>query len=370
MLVVSFIVIFCSLKALIKRKIYFVQNNTNFGTRDFCYPAVVTKTYQIRNDGNLPITLSGTPLVSISGNKDFTISAQPTGGNTIAQGSSKTFSISYKPEQKGEQVAIVYVKHGKQLYYFSVRANGGNMDFPSIVSLDADKKSVCEHDTITLLTNFIQGVKYNWYKDKELIKQTDEPKLQVIGGGNFSTEIVYNDSCKQKSADLNVSETKSILITADFDGTTLSINIPAGKNVVSAKWKIDGVEDKSLDNKLTFKPYRSGLYELTIAWQTDCDSKLKTNVVLSVLGIDENNSRRIIIYPNPVKDEIFINLGNEKSQNVKIVLADIFGRTLIEKTETITDQQVRLDVSALTAGTYFVTLLTEFGKKTAKIIKK
>jgi Leucine-rich repeat (LRR) protein len=90
---------------------------------------------------------------------------------------------------------------------------------------------------------------------------------------------------------------------------------------------------------------------------TSCDA----NCSLSVENPIANN--QVSLYPNPTSGMINIIVSNNQPMD-KITVSNVLGQNIMtfEKTET-------LDLSSLTKGTYFVTVETQSGKETRKIIK-
>ncbi len=91
-----------------------------------------------------------------------------------------------------------------------------------------------------------------------------------------------------------------------------------------------------------------------------------------VLDVDEYSSLNLSIYPNPVKNTLFINNpSNIDLQEVAIY--DVTGKQTIKfniKDQIDIFSTNRLDVSQLNAGVYFINLLTNKGQKTYKLIKE
>lgn len=80
------------------------------------------------------------------------------------------------------------------------------------------------------------------------------------------------------------------------------------------------------------------------------------------LGIGTNElSFLFIVYPNPTSDIINIEVSN--NQPIKATITSILGQTLMSSEDTT------IDISSLTKGTYFITVETESGKETQRIIK-
>lgn len=80
------------------------------------------------------------------------------------------------------------------------------------------------------------------------------------------------------------------------------------------------------------------------------------------LSIDDEQIIETSIYPNPVENVLYIDY---KGQYGTIKIYNILGKLIFKK--DITDNKI--DVSILDNGTYILTIETEIGKITQKIIK-
>ena len=80
----------------------------------------------------------------------------------------------------------------------------------------------------------------------------------------------------------------------------------------------------------------------------------------SVLGLEENSSRLLTLYPNPSNGTLFIE-GLERNETLEVV--DILGKTLYQN--TISEAKLKLNLK-LKNGLYFV---KHMGTKTPFIIK-
>jgi hypothetical protein len=81
---------------------------TDYG--DVTLGTTTDHTFTIENQGTLPLSLTGTPIVSISGSSAFTVQTQPV-SNTIAASDSQTFEVRFNPTctQTGLQTAVVSI---------------------------------------------------------------------------------------------------------------------------------------------------------------------------------------------------------------------------------------------------------------------
>jgi hypothetical protein len=83
----------------------------------------------------------------------------------------------------------------------------------------------------------------------------------------------------------------------------------------------------------------------------------------STLGIDDFKNSNTLIYPNPVKDILHINL--EKTMQTQVEVYDISGRLVKEK--SIKNLNNTLDTSQLQSGIYLIKISNIEGVFTSKI---
>lgn len=102
-----------------------------------------------------------------------------------------------------------------------------------------------------------------------------------------------------------------------------------------------------------------GTYDNFMVRASASDTLLGTNTV-SV------ESSKLSVYPNPAKD--YVNITNSGSTIVeKVTIVDVNGRVV--KTVTSNSNDVRINISDLNTGVYFMNINTNEGPTTKKIIK-
>jgi len=88
--------------------------------------AAMTRTFTIRNEGNLVLNL-GSPAVTISGSNLFTLTTPPAVSTLSAEAGTTTFAITFDPDDPGIHSAIVSVASDdtdESPYTFTIRGNG------------------------------------------------------------------------------------------------------------------------------------------------------------------------------------------------------------------------------------------------------
>ena len=76
----------------------------------------------------------------------------------------------------------------------------------------------------------------------------------------------------------------------------------------------------------------------------------------------------IQVMPNPFNDELTINIGKINSKNYTLILVDVLGKIILQKTDNNPTQT--LNLSHISAGVYYITIVDENNNKfTKKLIK-
>ena len=103
-----------------------VGDDTNFGSAAIA-GGTVSHTFTIENTGDADLTLSGTPIVAISGANagDFTVTAQPS--SPVAAGGSTTFTVQFDPSATGVRSATISIANDdadENPYNFDIQGTG------------------------------------------------------------------------------------------------------------------------------------------------------------------------------------------------------------------------------------------------------
>jgi len=80
----------------------------------------------------------------------------------------------------------------------------------------------------------------------------------------------------------------------------------------------------------------------------------------------------ITIYPNPVKDNLFIKFNDAILSDISISLVDVSGRLIIQRNfkHIDLDKEETLDLSSIKSGIYFIEIRSEKVSRVYKIIKE
>ncbi len=89
--------------------------------------------------------------------------------------------------------------------------------------------------------------------------------------------------------------------------------------------------------------------------------------IISVNILSNSFDKNIVIYPNPAVGFLYIDFGSQLN-DVRISITDINGKT-IQHLQYNSGQTFNIDLNTYQSGVYFITLMTEKGKATYRVIK-
>ncbi len=137
------------------------ENHTDFGSIDLSSGNIV-RTFTIENTG-LPLTLSGTPLVAVSGANasDFVVTQMPTTSTLAAYSGTTTFQVTFTPSAAGTRMASISIDNdatGEEPFRFDIKGFGGTKPF--ITRWDLSKNGNENYLNLALETS--GDVNYSW----------------------------------------------------------------------------------------------------------------------------------------------------------------------------------------------------------------
>lgn len=175
-----------------------VLNNTYFGSRSMCNGSI-THTFQIYNGDSAPLSLTGSPLVLLSGSPDFSVSMPPF-KTTIPAWDTTAFSITYTPTMIGTQTATVSIANNdadENPYTFVISGIGINT--PTWDYLGTAGFSAGSADNQSLAIHPITHEPYIAYGDNTAggritVMRFDGSNWVTVGGTGFSPWAVQETS--------------------------------------------------------------------------------------------------------------------------------------------------------------------------------
>ncbi|HIG29195.1 MAG TPA: choice-of-anchor D domain-containing protein [Verrucomicrobiales bacterium] len=178
-------------------------DHTDFGSHDIA-TGTQPRTFTISNSGSGDLSLSGTPIVAISGThaSDFTVSTQPD-ATTVSAGGTKTFVVTFDPGATGLRNATVSMANDdsdENPYTFAIAGTGTSV--PEI-GLSGNSVNIADGDSSATTSD-----------------HTDFGSHDVSTGSQTRTFTISNTG----NADLNLTGTPIVTIigssASDFTVTT------------------------------------------------------------------------------------------------------------------------------------------------------
>ena len=104
-------------------------------------------------------------------------------------------------------------------------------------------------------------------------------------------------------------------------------------------------------------------YYITSVYE-DGESDPSNIVEISFVGTEEISWQRARVYPNPAKEKVFIDSGNDRVKTIFII--DLQGKILLKTSSE--DQKIELNTSRLKPSVYFIKVVTEGEVFTSKLM--
>jgi gliding motility-associated-like protein len=167
------------------------------------------------------------------------------------------------------------------------------------IAADDDDLVLCPEQQITLQTEDLSGLEYQWYKDDQIISGANAPVLELSAPGKYYVYVENETSCGKNSSSITIEATS----VQDFDlgenqsicpGESVHLEVPSTNADVI--WS-DGMAEGSRTISV------SGEYTVTVS-QGDCSES--DSIVIHVLDTDPENVYNIITPNGDEYNEYFV----------------------------------------------------------------
>jgi hypothetical protein len=156
------------------------------------------------------------------------------------------------------------------------------------------------------------------------------------------------------------------------DGTTpvAGADIIVGATKVTTDDAGQAVFTDLLPGDYTYSVSATGFGDVTGSVTITAADVSKDIVLLSDVGINKIDKGTIKVYPNPTSGNLFVSMPENTGKEVTIRITNIIGTVIIENKVVNSSGQIKLDVSGLDNGVYFVNISGSGNKNTLKVVKK
>ena len=190
-------------------------------------------------------------------------------------------------------------------------------------------------------------------------------------------------SFKIKASDTTNTYNKNKPVVFQFDESTVApgkMVLEGGKSYYVGIYSAGGTESFVYANQTNDFDYSSYTQQHPLAggdlrWYWAGQQVLTRMVFDASAGLKENKSVSSIggLYPNPTTGQTTVSYSLENSSTVSVKVLDITGKLVYsanEGTKSEGSHKLSIDASSFNSGVYYVTLTTEEGQLTQKLIKK
>ena len=144
-----------------------------------------------------------------------------------------------------------------------------------------------------------------------------------------------------------------------------SVAIEVNSGFVNYDWNTGNPLDQDQDRVVVY-PTQDFVYVVEALDSNGCESREEIEIFVDTCAtlVSNINRNNILIYPNPTKEIVFINLNNSNLYNIEII--DILGNILIEKEKV--NNLISIKTSNLSQGIYFIRTKSKSDSQIHRII--
>ena len=227
--------------------------------------------------------------------------------------------------------------------------------------------TVCSGQSITYSVSPVAGADtYYWTLPSGWVGSSSTTSITLTTGINGGTLIAH----AQNNCGTSGSQTE---ITVQNPNVSITINnaqLVAVSGQQSYQWLDCGnnLNEIPAENQSIFSPNVSGNYAVAVTRNGCTDTSSCVAISLENIGINEINTG-ISVYPNPVKNNIYVAIENPISSTVLFFITDLSGKTILNGQSTISQTTATIHIPThISNGVYLLELRNEANKFFKKIV--
>jgi len=245
-------------------------------------------------------------------------------------------------------------------------------------------ETVCYPHKVTLLANQNTALHYTWYKNNAVINSAHASSYTAATSGNYKVKIENSRGCYKTSNTLTVTVNSKPSASINPLGPT---TFCAGGSVsLSAVTQSSNAQYQWLRNNLilsgavtkNYTAVKGGFYNVIVTNRFGCTTKSKKVIItvncrLADEDWNTNGTFKATVYPNPAmqSSDAIVAVELIQDQQVTIRLSDATGRLADVVSPGLLaagEHEFHLPTAGLPEGLYFVTIQTETGSSTLKLL--
>ena len=202
----------------------------------------------------------------------------------------------------------------------------------------------CEGGTVKLASS--ASANNQWYKDGVAISGATANTLQVNTGGTYTVYVTSNGITTSSDTGIAVTVTSVSTPVISKDNNNLISTAATGNQWYFNEAIIPGATAQTYQSK------QSGSYSVRNTLN-DCTSDFSLPYTFALTGtINLGNGEYINLYPNPVKDKLYINWNITGMPSLDVQVSDFQGKPVLLNKNIHTPALINL--SSLPQGIYFI----------------
>ncbi len=223
-----------------------------------------------------------------------------------------------------------------------------------IVNITASDTEICEGESLSLSASGADT--YTW-SPSESLSSSSGSSVNATPTNSVTYTVIGSNNCGSDEQDISIIVTETPE-TPEItqNGNELSVSINPGE---TASWFFEG---ELIGSGETIGMQGTGDYEVVISNSTGCTASYSNRFESTVSVHDFDNSKNIILYPNPNNGEFNIEIVG-LDENVEISISDATGR-LVRNAKPFNAneiQDIKFNIADLGKGVYFVHINYSFG---------
>lgn len=232
---------------------------------------------------------------------------------------------------------------------FTVTINPPQLD--SVISVS--NTSPCEGDTVILSAT--SGSIFSWNTSDTT------SSIAVTQAGTYWVDLTDSANCTGRdSVDVNFEPLPVPAIVQSGGDLCASTTFPA------YQWYLNGtLIPGATGNCVT--PTANGNYTVVVTSAAQCEGE--SAVFMYVAANEAMAAQGFEVFPNPTRDLVTVRMEQPLLSAGEIVISDLRGREVLRSAFDRIDSSIRLDLSALTDGTYFLEIDSESFKGRTRVIR-
>ena len=237
---------------------------------------------------------------------------------------------------------------------------------------DANSNTICRGKSAFLkLTTNAPGARIQWKRDGINIPGANLNTYIADREGDYTCEITTG-ACRKES------QTGVVLIERDNFDVEIIFNTDEGILIASAinadqyQWYLDGEPIPGAD-QVAYKPLISGVYHVLVSLSDNICSASSDIYLFNITGIEDNDlSKKLIIYQNPVQDYLHLQLETTHLGKYQINLIDPLGKRqqISQGTKNQYLWEDKIDLIKITQGFYILEMKLEDQVMMKRLIKQ